>query len=291
MFQLICDNSDRHPREMGIKGLLQVVKPILKSGHISDYRGKKVAIDGYCWLHKSVYSCCVELCNGQRSDSWIKYCMSFLDALLDNGVQVVMVFDGANLPMKGLTENDRKLNRETNLQRARELMRNGDKEAARNLFARAVDITPAMAAELIQIIKQNRPQVQCIVAPYEADAQLAYLSSQGLVDAVVTEDSDTIPYGCKDIIFKLDRSGACQRLLLADLYAQGIDKFDLRTFSEDMILTMCILSGCDYLVRYCAGCVWVFFCLVLTRFCLLWFQDSVKGMGLKTSYKHVVKHR
>jgi exonuclease-1 len=208
----------------------------------------------------------VEICNGERSQTWINYCLSFLDVLLRNGVLVTMVFDGANLPMKALTENDRESNRQACLEKARELMRNGDKDAARNFFARAVDITPAMAAELIQIIKQTRPGVDCIVAPYEADAQLAYLSANNLVDCVVTEDSDTIPYGCKDILFKLERDGSCQRLVCNDLYTEAIDKFDLRGFTEEMILNMCILSGCDYL-------------------------DSVKGMGLKTSYKHIVKHR
>ena len=39
-----------------------------------------------------------------------------------------------------------------------------------------------------------------MVAPYEADAQLAYLATleadQGGIAAVITEDSDLIAYGC-----------------------------------------------------------------------------------------------
>ena len=38
-----------------------------------------------------------------------------------------------------------------------------------------------------------------IVAPYEADAQLAFLSIQGHADVVITEDSDTIPFGCRKV--------------------------------------------------------------------------------------------
>ena len=34
------------------------------------------------------------------------------------------------------------------------------------------------------------------MAPYEADAQMARLAIQGDVDAVLTEDSDLLPYGC-----------------------------------------------------------------------------------------------
>lgn len=41
--------------------------------------------------------------------------------------------------------------------------------------------------------------IQYIVAPFEADAELAYLSTSGHVDAVLTEDSDLLAYGCKKL--------------------------------------------------------------------------------------------
>lgn len=39
-------------------------------------------------------------------------------------------------------------------------------------------------------------QVDFVVAPYEADAQMAYLAKQKEVSAVITEDSDLLAYGC-----------------------------------------------------------------------------------------------
>lgn len=41
--------------------------------------------------------------------------------------------------------------------------------------------------------------VKYIVAPYEADAQLTYLAVKGIIDAVITEDSDLIPFGCPNV--------------------------------------------------------------------------------------------
>ena len=38
--------------------------------------------------------------------------------------------------------------------------------------------------------------VEYLVAPYEADAQMAYLAINGDVHAVITEDSDLLVYGC-----------------------------------------------------------------------------------------------
>ena len=41
--------------------------------------------------------------------------------------------------------------------------------------------------------------VDCIVAPYEADAQLAYLMKTGIAQAIISEDSDLLVYGCKKV--------------------------------------------------------------------------------------------
>lgn len=45
--------------------------------------------------------------------------------------------------------------------------------------------------------------VDCIVAPYEADAQLAYLNKVGIAQLVITEDSDLLLFGCEKVSFKL----------------------------------------------------------------------------------------
>ena len=53
---------------MGISGLLQQLKSISHPTHVSTYKGHKVAIDGYSWLHKGAYSCSAELCEGRWTD-------------------------------------------------------------------------------------------------------------------------------------------------------------------------------------------------------------------------------
>ena len=51
--------------------------------------------------------------------------------------------------------------------------------------------------------------VAYVVAPYEADAQLAYLEKKGIVDGIITEDSDLLVFGCRKVLFKMDSEGAC----------------------------------------------------------------------------------
>lgn len=38
-----------------------------------------------------------------------------------------------------------------------------------------------------------------MVAPYEADAQLAFLNKAGIAQAIITEDSDLLAFGCKKV--------------------------------------------------------------------------------------------
>jgi exonuclease-1 len=45
----------------------------------------------------------------------------------------------------------------------------------------------------------RRRNVDCIVAPYEADAQLAYLNLKNIAQIVITEDSDLVLFGCTKV--------------------------------------------------------------------------------------------
>lgn len=113
-----------------------------------------------------------------------------------------------------------------------------------------------MAAQLIQRLRPLG--FECIVAPYEADAQLAYLSLTGYVSVVISEDSDLLVYGCEQVLYKLDSTGHGSLIRLSDLSA--CTSFDFRSWSQDRFCWMCVLSGCDYL-------------------------SSLKSIGLRSAYR------
>ncbi len=75
--------------------------------HLSEYKHKSIAIDGYAWLHKSVFSCCVELAMDNHSDKWINYCIRLVEMLLSCEINVYLVFDRSQLPAKLNTELNR----------------------------------------------------------------------------------------------------------------------------------------------------------------------------------------
>jgi exonuclease-1 len=54
---------------MGISGLLPFLKKSSVNCHVRQFRGKTVAIDGYCWLHKGAFSCADKLVKGEKTDA------------------------------------------------------------------------------------------------------------------------------------------------------------------------------------------------------------------------------
>jgi len=66
-----------------------------------------------------------------------------------------------------------------------------------------IKVEPSVESCLHVIFKQvlRQENVEYVVAPYEADAQMAFLARNGHVDLVITEDSDLIAYACPQVLF------------------------------------------------------------------------------------------
>ncbi|WJX67775.1 hypothetical protein P8452_52214 [Trifolium repens] len=237
---------------MGIKDLLRFMKPYVEPIHIKNYAGKRVGIDAYSWLHKGAYSCSMELCldsDSERKLRYIEYFMHRVNLLRYYKVTPVVVFDGGNVPCKAATEKERNKKRHVYRELAMNKLKEGNVNAASELFQRAVNITPVMAHKLIQTLKSEN--IEFVVAPYEADAQLAYLSTleteKGGIAAVITEDSDLIAYGCPAVIFKMDREGNGERIELEKVFSAVSCKPSFRNFDMKLFTGMCVLAGCDFL--------------------------------------------
>eukprot|EP01066_Platyproteum_vivax_P002824 Platyproteum_vivax@DN13539_c0_g1_i1.p1 len=127
------------------------------------------------------------------TDGHVVFCMKRVNALLQEGVTPVFVFDGIALPSKKGTNDERRQQRQAARTQVLRLLSEGRRGEAYKLASRGVEITPAHCWALMQRLKEVN--VEYIVAPYEADAQLAYLCKCHYVDAVISEDSDLLAYG------------------------------------------------------------------------------------------------
>ena len=188
-------NIQIYGHSMGITGLLPFLKSIQHPTNVSVFQNRVVVVDAYCWLHKGCYSCPLELIEGKESEMrYVHYCMRKVNMLVAHGVTPVLVFDGGNLPSKKGTEEKRRNHRSVFREKGMLLLREGKRREAYDCFKHCVDVKPEMALNLINACRKKG--IECIVAPYEADAQLAYMVRGGLAYAVISEDSDLLVFGC-----------------------------------------------------------------------------------------------
>lgn len=261
---------------MGVKGLLPCLQSITRSVPLERYRGLTVAVDAMSWLHKGVFACDVKaLAHSQRNEvserpvsselKCIQYTTNKVDILrVKFGINVILVIDGDALPSKREENEHRREEREKAFHKAISAEQAHDSRAARRYYAQSCSVTYKIRYELIKRCKESG--IPFLVAPYEADAQMARLAHTGIVDLVITEDSDILVYGCPRALFKVDFDTlqGQEIQLMRDLGENTTLSF--QNWTHDMFVFMCIISGCDY----CKG---------------------LPGIGIKLAHKLVRVHR
>jgi len=188
--------------------------------------------------------------------------MNRVRMLIHFGVTPYIIFDGDNLPSKAGTEEQRREKRKEGRRLGLELLKVGKTAQAQQEFQKAVDVTPEMARAFIEELKHHN--IQYVVAPYEADSQMAYLERKGIIDGVLSEDSDLLVFGVKCLITKLDKYGDCVEVNRKHFTA--CREVSFVGWSDADFRKMAILSGCDYL-------------------------PGIGGLGLKTAHRMLRKHK
>ena len=261
-------------------GLLGLLKSIQKPCSLQSFRGQTVGVDAYGWLHRGAIACAIDLALGKHTTKlefagvlssiitadilyrFVDFAMHRVRMLLHFGIKPYVVFDGDLLPSKKATEQERNDRRCASKKAGLELLRLGKTSMAYQELQKAVDITPEMARMLIDQLDQIG--VRYVVAPYEADSQLAYLERRGFVDAVISEDSDLLVFGVRCLLTKLDQYGECVMIRRDDF--TSCREVSLCGWTIAEFRRMAILSGCDYLA-------------------------SIPKLGLRTAHRLVRKYK
>jgi hypothetical protein len=90
--------------------------------------------------------------------------------------------------------------------------------------------------------------VDYVVAPYEADAQLCFLEREGYVDGIITEDSDLLVFGCRHVIFKLEGNGQCVSIKAEKLAL--VNTFPMHGWTDVQFRRMAVSLHLPYTARY-----------------------------------------
>jgi 5'-3' exonuclease len=255
---------------MGIKNLNKFLREkcpeVFEPTHISLFGFKKVAIDISLYLYK------FKAIAGER---WLSAFLNLVASLRRNHIHCVFVFDGKSPPEKNEERAKRRRAREKLAKYIYELQegvsqyhRTGAipeillklwrrKRSSKRLLGKSksvdidwildkvkqksyqlIDIKPEdfqVAKDLFSILS-----IPCITAPWEAEKMCAKLCTDGLVDAVLSEDTDVIAYGAQVFITKIDTYQDTAVVLNNDKIREALGL----TYSQ--LLDLCIMCGTDY---------------------------------------------
>lgn len=224
---------------MGIKKLM----PFLKSkGALKAFQGfspgTKVAVDVPIFAHKFIY---VE----RTYDGLVRRFHKFAEDLKEKQVEPVFVFDGTDkLDLKNDERQKRAVARDKQLDRnavhmskiIEELSRVGDFEVVPISFGGIMFPTKHEYSLLRESL--TTAGYQTAQAKYEAEALCAHMSATDQVSIVMTEDTDAVAFGAKNVLFKYTSEEPLQ-------YNQdeALKALDL---TMDQLIDLCCLFGCDF---------------------------------------------
>jgi 5'-3' exonuclease len=193
----------------------------------------------------------------QYVDTCTKYVVSRMEFLRDTThANILVVLDGDSPPIKKREAERRRAIRSEN-ERVRELPVNPEESADKTNALRTKAFRRAGAGRyytrIVEAILKalRQAEIPFLVAPYEADSQLAFLSDMGFLDLVITEDSDLVAHGARTILYKstaeIGNNRPCGKLLQFSDIGAGIgEKFNLADFSPVMMTVLFVSVGCDY---------------------------------------------
>ncbi|KAG3016691.1 hypothetical protein PC120_g11459 [Phytophthora cactorum] len=277
---------------MGVDGFLRQLSDAVNRTHLQQFAGQTLVVDALSWLHKACYGCAFELSTGRDTDKYVQYMLRKVDMMRSCGVaEVILVFDGQRLPLKSSTHEKRQSYKEENRKRALQAMaaskrlegneRQDEVNKAYQFFQRSVSITPEIISNVTNALRAAR--IPFVVAPFEADAQMAWMCKEGLAAGIVTEDSDVVVYCLtanvsSPVLVKLEDNGSAQAVSRTILHNNSVKasssallrKIHFLTSGEKeatrMFVQVCVLAGCDFI-------------------------DSLPKVGFATAVKHIFNFR
>jgi flap endonuclease-1 len=241
-----------------------------------DLKDKSIAIDAYNVLYQFITTIRDRFTGEPLRDSEGRI-TSHLSGLfyrtaklMENGMNIVYVFDGKPPDFKRDTINQRIEIRKNAEVKWKYALDKGDLEAVRRYSQAAVRLTPDMVAESKRLL--GYMGVSCLQAPSEGEAQVAYMVRQGKVWSGGSQDWDSLLFGAPRLVRNLTISGK-RKLPGKERYVTTNpemvvldDVLSSLGITHDQLISLGIFVGTDY------------------------NQGGIKGIGPKKALK-LVKER
>ena len=170
--------------------------------------------------------------------------------LLNNNIRPIYVLDGKPPQLKSTLIKKRKEIREKNQEKYQKAKEEGDLEQARRYAHSMIKINEGIINDVKKIL--DLMGIQCIQAPAEGEATVAYMNELDLVNYAVSQDYDSLLFGAKRLCRNLTVSGK-RRIPRTNRY-MNVDPeiIELKEFlrineiNREQLVDIAILIGTDY---------------------------------------------
>ncbi|CAH2099821.1 unnamed protein product [Euphydryas editha] len=229
---------------MGIKGLWTVLTPFSEKKSLHEIRGETVAVDLSGWV-----------CDSQNVTDYYIQPKLYLRNLFFRTVYLLL----ADISPIFVLEGDAPELKQDVIAARNALQFRGAAPKSDNATTKAPNVLrkrfKGVLSECEKLLKSMG--VRCVRGRGEAEATCARLNAKGLVDAVVSQDSDCFAYGAKRVYrnFSVSSSaggGAMQGSV--DCY-DAEKMFNSNGFGRKKMVALALLCGCDYGVGACGSSI------------------------------------
>ncbi|SVE46032.1 uncharacterized protein METZ01_LOCUS498886, partial [marine metagenome] len=149
----------------------------------------------------------------------------------------IYCFDGIPPPEKNEVLRKRYEHKEKIKKKIEDLKEEGNKEHADKLKNQVVYVSKEHKKKLFELFELLG--IPCIKAEGEAEELCAYLQKENIANFTLTEDTDSLVFGCSSILKSSPDKNMYLEYNLRDIL------FNLN-LSYNQFIDMCILLGCDY---------------------------------------------
>lgn len=231
---------------MGIKSLTQTIKKnapdSITNQNLYKLSGKKVAVDASLIIYQQLLSNKKGFFRNKEGKITNHITGLFYKIInyLSLNIELLFVFDGKPPENKDLCIQARK---EKSLKAKQSMELSKNEEEKQKLERMSTRVTKEMVDDVKHLlnflgVSYIHPEVG------EGEAYASELCRMGVVDYVLTEDMDTMAYGCPKLIRNcVDREVKRRDIVSIFDYQKVIDGLDL---THDKFIDFCILCGCDY---------------------------------------------
>lgn len=251
---------------MGIKNLKKFLRScdLVKKIHISQFRSKKIAVDTSVVIHQLWYITVndsiksIDLRNYEPSenyllDRFISNFLRFIHNFTKNFIFPVFVLDGVPPVEKNNVVMSRKEVRRQQREKFLKAKEQTNNEDLKRIYLQSKPPPWYIVHNSIKFVLEAFG-IPFIEALNEAEQVCSLLAIEKKVDAVYSEDTDNLVFGCPVLISKL-YGGYMEIILLNEV----LNYFEI---SFEQFKNFCILSGCDY-------------------------NKNIPKVGIKTSMKYI----